>query len=359
MTRTRSRRGAPGIVEVAARAGVSIATVSRAFNAPDRVAPETRRRIEDAARALGYQQDLTSGTLGPGFSGTMGMIVPTVDNAIFAQLVDAFSRRLNEQGRTMLIATHNYDLSLEVPIVRALIRRKIDGVVVVGLDHLDPPIAMLRDRAIPVLAIWNHRPGAPIPCIGADNHDAGARAMRHLLGLGHRDIGLLFPETAGNDRAQDRLTGAMKAAAAAGAPVPPGRVIPCPYDIGAAKRAMAGVLAGEPPTAVLCGNDVIAQGVLYACQAAGVAVPGRLSVMGIGDFTGSAHLEPGLTTIRIPARRIGAMAADSIVEASRLGRDPSPDTAPVAARLVVRRSTAPPRGVRNGSDPLAGGADDA
>ncbi|MBV0892650.1 substrate-binding domain-containing protein [Paracoccus sp. Z118] len=342
MTRTRSRRGAPGIVEVAARAGVSIATVSRAFNAPQIVAAETRKQIEAAARQLGYQQDLTSGTLGPGFSGTIGMIVPTVDNAIFSEMVESFSRRLNEHGRTMLIATHGYDLSLEVPIVRALIRRKIDGVVLIGLDHLDTSIDMLRDRAIPILAIWNHHADASIPCIGTDNRQVGATAIRHLLDLGHRDIGLLFPETARNDRARDRFTGALEEAAAANAPIRPERIISCPYDIGAAKDTMARVLAAGPPTAVLCGNDVIAHGVLYACQAAGVAVPDRLSVIGIGDFAGSAYIEPGLTTVRMPARRIGAMAADSIVEASRRGADPTPEATAVDFALIVRQSTGPP-----------------
>lgn len=347
MIRSRSRKGAPGIVEVAARASVSIATVSRAFNTPQIVGADTRRRIEIAARELGYQQDLTSGTLGSGFSGTIGMIVPTVDNAIFSEMVESFSRRLNEQGRTMLIATHGYDLSLEVPIVRALIRRKIDGVVLIGLDHLDVSISMLRDRSIPVLAIWNYDPEATLSCIGADNREVGACAMDHLLDLGHLDIALMFPETALNDRARYRFNGALEAASRRGAKIPPDRILDCPYDIGAAKSVATRLLAQDSPSAILCGNDVIAQGVLYACHAAHIAVPGRVSVMGIGDFAGSAHIEPGLTTIRIPARRIGAMAADNIVEASRQDFDSTPIITKVDFSLINRSSTDILPGKRN------------
>ncbi|MFD2741666.1 substrate-binding domain-containing protein [Sulfitobacter aestuarii] len=339
MARTRSRKGAPGIVEVAARAKVSIATVSRAFNSPDLVGSETRKRIESAAKELGYQQDLTSGTLGPGFSGTIGMIVPTVDNAIFSEMVESFSRRLNEHGRTMLIATHGYDLALEIPILRALIRRKIDGVVLVGFDHFDTSIAMLLDRAIPTLTIWNYDEDASVSCIGADNRKVGSCAMGHLLKLGHRDIAMLFPDTGSNDRARHRFTGALEEASANGVNIPSHRIIPCPYDIGAAKEAAIEMLRDNPPSAVLCGNDVIAQGVIYACLASGHAVPDDLSVMGIGDFAGSAHIEPGLTTIRIPARSIGAMAADAIVKASRAGFDPEPVATEVDFTLTIRRST--------------------
>lgn len=339
MVRSRSRKGAPGIVEVAARAGVSIATVSRAFNSPQIVGAATRKRIEAAAKELGYQQDLTSGTLGPGFSGTIGMIVPTVDNAIFSEMVEAFSRRLNEHGRTMLIATHGYDLSLEVPIVRALIRRKIDGVVLIGLDHLDVSINMLRDRSIPVLAIWNYDPNAALSCIGADNRQVGACAMDHLLDRGHRDIAMMFPATTLNDRARHRLLGALEAASRQGVEIPPDRILDCPYDIGAAKTVATQLLAQAPPSAILCGNDVIAHGVVYACHAAHIEVPRDISVMGIGDFAGSAHMEPGLTTVRIPACRIGAMAADRIVAASRSDFDPTPVVTQVKFSLIIRSST--------------------
>ena len=347
MGRVRSRRGAPGIADVAARAGVSIATVSRAFGSPDLVRPSTRERIERAAEHLGYLRDRLSGSLQNRFSGTVGMVLPTIDNAIFAEMIEAFSTHLNELSRTMLLATHGYDLSFEVAIVRALLKRRIDGVVLIGLDHHEVPLAMLRERRVPMISVWNFRADAALPCIGADNQAAGAAVTRHLIGLGHQDIGFLFPETGSNDRARDRMTGALTEAAAAGLSVAPERIGHCPYDVGAAKRLAENLLSTDPPTAFVCGNDIIAHGVVYACHAHGVAVPEHLSVVGIGDFRGSAHMEPGLTTVRIPARRIGALAADAIVFTSETGRLPATANRAVAFSLVERNSTSRPRTTRH------------
>ena len=343
MGRVRSRKGAPGIADVAMRAGVSITTVSRAFSSPHLVRPLTRKRIEQAADNLGYLRDRLSGNLQNRFSGTIGVVLPTIDNAIFSEMIEAFSTHLNELSRTMLLATHGYDLSLEVAIVRALLKRRIDGVVLIGLDHQEVPLAMLQERHVPMISVWNFRVDASMPCIGADNQAAGAAVTRYLIGLGHRDISFLFPETNSNDRARDRMTGALTEAAVSGLTVAPERIRYCPYDIGEAKRLAENLLSTDPPTAIVCGNDIIAHGVIYACHAHGVTVPEHLSVVGIGDFRGSAHMEPSLTTVRIPARRIGAMAADAIVFISETGMLPATANQAVAFSLIERNSTSRPR----------------
>jgi len=201
----RSRKGAPGLVEVAARAGVSPATVSRYFNNPDIVKPKTKQRIAEAAADLGYIRDRMAGALQSRFSGTIGLIVPTIDNAIFSELIEAFSERLRERERTMLIASHGYDLPLEVAIVRSLLERRIDGVVLIGFDHDPIPLEMLAQRGVPAISAWNFRHDSVLPCVGADNRSAGGRVTEHLLDLGHRDIAFLFPETASNDRARDTI----------------------------------------------------------------------------------------------------------------------------------------------------------
>ena len=155
MQHRRIKKGPPGIVEVANRARVSIATVSRAFNAPDMVRLATRQRIEAAANELGYIRNRLAGSLHNSFSGTVGLIVPTIDNATFAEMIDTFASRLRHHDRTLLIATHDYDLSLEVAIVRSLLERRIDGIVLVGLDHDPVSLNMLEQRNVPVITIWN------------------------------------------------------------------------------------------------------------------------------------------------------------------------------------------------------------
>ncbi len=339
MKRIRSRKGAHGIVDVAARAGVSAATVSRFYNQPDVVRLPTRLRIEQAANELGYIRDRMAGSLHNRFTGTIGLVVPTIDNAIFAEFVEAFSNRLRDHDRTMLIASHGYDLSLEVPIIRSLLERRIDGVVLIGFDHDPIPLSMLKDRDVPIVLAWNYNPDSTLPCIGASNHQAAQLITQHLIDLGHKDIGFIFPDTEFNDRARERKNGALSTATIAGMAPPENRIWNCPYDLGEAKKLARTILRDNPPTAFVCGNDVIAHGVIYAAQSLGLTMPDNLSVAGIGDFRGSDEMEPGLTTVRLPAKRIGHLAADSIVKISKTGIAPTPLHHLVDISLVNRNST--------------------
>jgi len=341
MKRLRSRKGAHGIVDVASRAGVSPATVSRFYNQPDVVSLPTRKRIEQAATDLGYIRDRMAGSLHNRFTGTIGLVVPTIDNAIFAEFVEAFANRLRRHERTMLIASHGYDLELEVPIIRSLLERRIDGVVMIGFDHDPISLSMLKDRDVPIILAWNFRADTEIPCIGASNQQAAQLITRHLIELGHKDIGFIFPDTCSNDRARDRKTTALATAAEAGLKIADHRILNCTYDISEAKELGQNLLQGDPPTAVVCGNDVIAQGVIYAAHSLGLSVPDDLSVAGIGDFRGSGDMEPGLTTVRLPAKRIGNLVADRIVELSKTGIMPKPKHQLVDISLVKRNSTGP------------------
>ena len=337
--RVRSRKGAPGIIEVAKLAGVSPATVSRYYNSPDIVRGPTRNRIEKAAADLGYIRDRMAGTLQHGFSGTFGMIVPTIDNAIFAELIEAFSARLQEKDRTMLIAAHGYDLAMETGIVRSLLERRIDGIALIGFDHEAVPFNMLAQRDVPVISVWNYHEDSKIPCIGTDNYQAAEIVTRHLIDLGHRDIAFVFPETKSNDRARDRLKGALDTAKDQRLKISEDRILSCSYDIGAAKHLAKSVLSNHPPTAVVCCNDIIAHGFIYACQSMGIIVPQDVSIVGIGDFGGSEHLEPGLTTVRLPAKRIGIQAADTLLEMSETGMVPKNFAQSIELEFVERNST--------------------
>ena len=338
MKRPRSRKGAPGIIEVAARAGVSPATVSRFYNSPDIVRPPTRRRIEKAAGELGYIRDRIAGSLHNSFSGTIGLVVPTIDNTIFSELIEAFANRLREQDRTLLIAAHGYALDLEVAIIRSLLERRIDGVALIGLDHNIVAMDMLATRDVPVVSVWNYRGDSALPCIGADNFEAGYRVTKHLIERGHRKIGLVLPPRSNNDRAQDRAAGALAALAEHGIELDPHHNCESIYDIGKAKAVVTAMIGSDPPTAIACGNDVIAQGAIYACQARGVRVPDDISIIGIGDFRGSAHMEPALTTLRMPATRIGREAAQTLCAMIDEGAPREPVRRAMETTLMERQS---------------------
>ncbi len=329
------------IVDVATQAGVSPATVSRYLNKPDIVGAATTRRIEEAIDRLGYVRNRLAGSLHGQRTDAIGLVVPTIDNAIFSEMIEAFSTRLMHHNYTMLIASHGYDAALEGRLVRTLLERRVDAVVIVGLDHLPETLAPLTERGIPFMTLWAYDENAPYPCIGIDNEIAGWLVTRYLLDLGHRDIALIFAETDMNDRARARRSGALRALTEAGIVPRPEWIIQSEYDIGEAKQTAQRLLSGaNRPTAIVSGNDIIAQGAVFAAHSLNRSVPGDLSVVGIGDFPSSAQIEPALTTVRIPARRIGRTAADMILE---LIRDPgSMPRIHVEPELKIRASAGPP-----------------
>lgn len=339
--RNRTGKGAPGIVEVAARAKVSPATVSRFFNNPDMVRPDTRKRIQTAATEMGYIRDRMAGALHNRFSGSIGLVVPTINNAIFSELIAAFSNRLLEHDRTMLVASHNYDLTLEVSIIRSLLERRIDGVALVGQDHLDTAVDMLRVRSVPVVALWGYDEQPSIPFVGANNELAGYKVTKHVIDDGHTDIVFLFPEAANNDRARARKNGVIKALTEAKLTFDKNKHITCPYDVTESKSIAQQVIKNAKPSAIVCGNDITAQGVIYAAQELGVSIPDELSVAGIGDFKGSADIVPSLTTVRMPANRIGSIAADTLVQMSESGKHEDVQNRFIETDLIVRQSTGP------------------
>ncbi|SPJ28966.1 LacI family DNA-binding transcriptional regulator [Falsiruegeria mediterranea] len=327
------------IVAVAKAAKVSPSTVSRSFNHPGLVNLATRKKIDRAVRKLGYIRNRAAQAMHGKRSATIGLIVPTINHAIFAEVIQAFSSAVEAEGFTILIASHGYDLEAEYGVLRKLLEHRVDGVALIGLDHHDETFQLLDQQGVPVIAIWNFSDSAPIACIGADNQKAGAMAAQHLLDLGHREIGTVFPPTQGNDRAGDRLKGAMRTLEQNDISVPDTWQSEAPYSLQQAKAAACEMLEHGPrPTALLCGNDVIAQGAIYAALKLGLVVPDDLSVIGIGDFKGSEEMEPALTTIRIPAQTIGRLAGEEITRAIADQTTP-PTQVQCDVKLVSRATT--------------------
>ena len=314
----RDRTDKTDILAVARAADVSPATVSRAFNHPELVKVPTRKRIESAVERLGYIRNRAAQTIHGRRSGTIGLLVPTMTNSIFSELTQAISEEVEEEGFTILMATHGYDLQREVVLLRKFLEHRVDGVALIGLDHHDAVYTLIERQKVPTVSAWNYDPRSRISCVGADNAVAGACAARHLVELGHRDMGLAFPPTADNERARGRLAGAMKVLNEAGIAISDAWRVQTVYDVATAKVAISALLESKkPPSALICGNDIIAQGALFAAQKLGLSVPADISIVGIGDFPGSSVTEPGLTTVRIPAGRIGREAGRYLSEAIR------------------------------------------
>ena len=303
------------IISVAKAAGVSAATVSRTMNHPDLVNPATRKKVERAVAKTGYIRNRAAQAMHGRRSATLGLVVPTVNYSIFAELVQSFNDAVSDLGFTLLLATHGYDLKAEYQVLRKLLEHRVDGIALIGLDHSDDTYQLMASQDVPVVAVWSYSEASQISCIGSDNREAGRIAAEHLLSLGHRRIGFIFPPTDENDRARSRLEAAKDTVKNAGIDIPDTCIVQSLYSIAQSKAACLDLLGQQHGlTALMCGNDIIAQGAISGAMQLGLRIPQDLSIIGIGDFAGSADMYPALTTVNIPAQEIGARAGRHLVE---------------------------------------------
>lgn len=213
MTVPIARSEKQGIRAVAARAGVSTASVSRALNNPDAVSPSLRARIAQAIEAVGYIPHAPARILSSRRSRTLGAIVPTIDNTMFARGIASLQRYLSSVGYMLFLTTSGYDLDIELQQARNLIGRGVDGLVLRGDCHHDGLRKLLADNAVPFINVGIYQPDRPYPCVGTNNEAAAHRAAAHVIELGHRRIGIVSALQRNNDRASARVAGFRRALA--------------------------------------------------------------------------------------------------------------------------------------------------
>ncbi|MET3599867.1 LacI family DNA-binding transcriptional regulator [Martelella mangrovi] len=331
---------APRAVDVAAAAGVSTATVSRAFNAPEKVAPEVRERVLQAARDLGWFPNAAGAALASRRTMLVGALIPTLDHDVFAAQVNALQARLAAAGVTVLIGCSNYDLDHAAEQVRVMLARGMEALAIVGEEQRPALFKMIDTRAVPYVVMYAHRPNSPHPCIGFDNEAAFHRITRHLLDLGHRRFGVIHQPSTDNDRVLARLEGIRAALATEGLAIRPQHMTEGPSGIEFGRQALRSIFTqGEPPTAIICGNDALAFGALIEARAMGIAVPQTLSITGFDDVPMAAFTDPPLTTMSVDNAAIGRAAADYLLARLQGGELEKPG--PLATTLIERQSTGP------------------
>jgi LacI family transcriptional regulator len=330
-------------MDVARAAGVSLATASRALASSDLVLPDTQERVRQAATMLGYVPHGAARALASRRSRTIGAVLPTIDNPIFASATQALARELANDSFTLLLASDEYDPQMEASVTRTLIERGVDGLVLVGMDHPPSLFHAVAQASIPYELLWTIDPNRFHHCIGFDNREASARCARHLLDLGHRRFAVLSGELRHNDRARDRVAGVRDALASRNIELPEERIVETPFSLSGGRagvRTLWDRLGKDGFTALICGNDLIALGALIECTVQGVAVPASLSVVGFDDIELSAEFTPALTTIHVPSADIGRIAAQRLL--ARLAGKRVPRMHQIQVDLVVRDSTAAP-----------------
>ena len=329
--------------DVARAAEVSLSTASRALADPALVRPETREKVRQAAELLRYVPHGAARALASRRSRTIGAVVPTLDNPIFANSTQVLQRSLGEAGYTLLLASHEYDPQAEIAVTRALVERGVDGLVFVGTDHSPEFFQLLAQSGILFELTWAIDPNGHHNCVGFSNRLAAIRIAQHLLDLGHTEIAMISGHTRNNDRARERVAGVRDAMAARGLALAQERLVETAFSVGSGRAALRALLERDPAiTAVACGNDILALGALVECAARGLSVPGRLSVTGFDDIELAGEISPALTTMHIPTAAIGRRAAERLLARLEGRRVPRGEELPV--ELVVRESSGPPPG---------------
>ena len=339
------RAGTPTVSDVARAAGVSTAVVSRVLNDDERlrIRDATRARVRDAAERLRYTPNTSARSLRLASSGAICLVVTDLSNPIHAATLAGAQASAERSGRVVLLADAD-ELSLHPDRLRDMVASgRVDGLVM----HLpgvkgDSALRRIAEQHVPTVVI-NSRVRGPAGCVILDDQAASALATRHLLDLGHRDVGVITA-LAASDRSLRRLEGVETLLRARGLSLEPTRVIEAGFSVGPGQLAGGTLLALRPrPSAVVVLNVMAAIGLLEACSEAGVAVPGELSVIGLIDTWVCEHTSPPLTVVEMPIRELGAQAVELLVEMIDGGPKKSLIVREPAPRLVVRSSTAPLR----------------
>jgi len=302
------------IEEVARLAGFSTATVSRVLSRPDLVRNQTREQVMAAVTQLDYQPDAAARALASGRTHTVGCVIPTLDHAIFARSTQAMQTTLAQAGYQLLVASHEYDPVTEFELVRALQQRGVDALVLVGTDHAPRLWKALSAWRKPTLLTWSCDPR--LPSLGFDNEGAAQMAASHLLELGHRYIGVISGLTAHNDRARSRIDGVRKSLTQAGLSLPANFITEQAFSLEGGRLGLRQLMRlRHKPTAIFCGNDLLAVGAMLEAERMGLDVPSDLSICGIDNLEISEAINPGLTTVSLPTQDLGRIAAQYMLSA--------------------------------------------
>lgn len=328
--------------DVASRAGVSVKTVSNVVNDKPHIRPQTRQRVEEAIKELGYRPNLAARQLKRGRSGFIGLVVPEFETPYFAELASRIWAEAERHGYTTLLNLTGADPNLELNAFHGIGNQLIDGMIFspqalsgaqIASRTSDLPMVMLGEQPVP----------SGLDHIGFDSVRASRKATEHLILRGHRRIGAIGLN-AGRGTSVQRADGYRQALQAAGIPVDQILMVGVPsYSRGAGKAAMSHLLSlPEPPTAVFCFNDAMAVGAIRACFEAGLSVPREMAVAGIDDIPEGRYMTPSLTTISPDLEFLAREAVRLLlqrIEAAQSQDGAGPVDIAVPWRLAIREST--------------------
>lgn len=336
VAKRRGRSASVKITDVATAAGVAPMTVSRVLNSPERVTAATAERVRAAIERLGYVPNLIAGGLSSRRSRMIAAIVPTIASPMFSAPVQAFTDTMNLAGYHVLLGLSGYgNGDTECELLRAVLARRPDGLLLTGAVHPPAVARLLRDAAVPVVEIWDAAATPTDMLVGFDHAEIGAAVADFFADRGHTQFAVMV---ASDPRAALRRQGFVDRLARRGGRLlaehtlpPPGRIA----DGRAGLRAMLPALG--PRTALFCGSDPVAFGAVTEARVQGIAVPARVAVCGFGDFELAQESEPPITSVSIDGAAMGRLAAGNLL--ARLSGGQPPARVLVPFRIIPRATT--------------------
>jgi DNA-binding LacI/PurR family transcriptional regulator len=330
------------IGDIAKRAHVSTATVSRTLNQSGAVRPETARKVWRAAAALNYYPNSHARTLVSGRSRLLGLIGSDITNPFFPELVHSFEALATQHQYDLILTSTGYQTARMTGCVRRMLERKVDGVAIMTSEMDLGLIKELARRGVPLVFMDVGRVGPRMSHVLIDYAHGIRQAVDHLAGLGHERIGFISGPLELHS-ARTRRQAFLDGLRANGVRPDPKGIREGTHTAEGGQHAMTALLrSGRPPTAVVCSNDWTAIGALHAIDAAGLRVPADVSLVGFDDIPLASYASPPLTSVRMSAGDVGSTAFDALFRL--IGGDRlEGDLYQVPTTLVVRQSTAKPR----------------
>lgn len=297
---------------VAKKAGVSVATISRVFNSPEKVNETTRNTILAIAKELGYTPNMSARTLRTSRSKSLGVILPTLLNPVFAECLNGIAETATAHGYSILPLTTNYQIEREEQAASHMLASNTDGVILVVSNPFDSTaLTRLKTTKTPYILAYNKHDVHPY--ISVDNEAAIISLVKHLYQLGHRRIAMICGTLQASDRAQQRYKGYLLGMAAMGLSTEP--LIEIPFIETATQTIIQRLQNKNAPTALICSNDLLAIRAIRAAHLAGLSVPNDISITGFDGITLGKELTPSLCSVGQPNEDIGRLCVEKLIGA--------------------------------------------
>jgi LacI family transcriptional regulator len=333
------------IYDVAKKAGVSASTVSRVFNNSDRISQPTQDKVRQAAAALDYQPNIQASAPVTKSTLLVGLVIPDIQNPFAATLARGVQDYVTEQDYLSIICSTDGDPDKEIKLIREIHRRGVDGFIITPpntrqSERENKFIEQMLNEGMPIVFIGNRLDNPTVDSVTSRAQDGAMKAVNYLAELEHQRIAFIGGHYT-QGVAVGRWLGYQEAIIANSLPIRPEYMIEANLSQEGGEEAMATLLnLAEPPTAVLCVNDLMAVGALQYCQRQGITIPQQLSIIGFDDIPLAKLTRPTLSTVAQPAYDLGCKAAELLLHRIK-NNDLFPQQVTLQSKLIIRESTAP------------------